>query len=142
MDSGHAAERDPLGHGRVQWGQCWERRGGQLYEPACVVPEVGQGAEYGAECPHRRLYWVVSHTPRAGFHVASGAGGGGEESADILDHHQAGTEGFDRADHLQPKARAGTGGESGAAAGDGDVFDTGSLRSARTPPERRPSSRW
>jgi hypothetical protein len=42
--------------------------------PARVVPQVGQGAEYGAKCPHSRLGWAVSQTPRAGFQVASGSG--------------------------------------------------------------------
>ena len=49
--------------------------GGAKHEPACVVPEVGQGSEYGTECPQRRLTWGVSQTPRAGFHVARGTGG-------------------------------------------------------------------
>lgn len=49
--------------------------GGAKHEPPCVVPEVGQGSEYGTECPQRRLGWVVSQTPRAGFHVARGTGG-------------------------------------------------------------------
>jgi hypothetical protein len=55
-------------------------------------------------------------------------GGGGEESSDILDHHQAGAEGLDRAGDVQPQAGAGVGVESGAAAGDRDVFDRGTLR--------------
>jgi hypothetical protein len=113
--------------------------GGAKHEPPCVVPEVGQGAEYGTKCPQSRLGWVVSQTPRAEFHVARGTGGRGEESSDILDHHQAGAEGFDRAGDVQPQPRAGVRVESGAAAGDGDVFDTGSPRSARTPGAHRPS---
>jgi hypothetical protein len=48
---------------------------GAKHKPACVVPEVGQGSEYGTECPQRRLTWGVSQTPRAGFHVARGTGG-------------------------------------------------------------------
>ncbi|GAA2314823.1 hypothetical protein Scani_48590 [Streptomyces caniferus] len=77
--------------------------GGAKHEPSCVVPEVGQGAEYGTECPQRRLAWGVSQTPRAGFHVARGTGGGGEEAAHILDHNQAGSEGFDRTGDVQPQ---------------------------------------
>jgi hypothetical protein len=114
---------------------------GAKHQPLRVVPEVGQGAEYGTECSQRRLGWVVSQTPRAEFHVARGTGGGGEESSDILDHHQAGAEGFDRTGDVQPQPRAGVRVESGAAAGDRDVFDTGSLRSARTRGGYRPSSR-
>lgn len=115
--------------------------GGAKHEPSRVVPEVGQGSEYGTKCPQRRLGWVVSQTPRAGFHVARGTGGRGEESADILDHHQAGAEGFDRTGDVQPQPGAGVGVEPGAAAGNGDVFDRGSRPSARRPGERRPSSR-
>jgi hypothetical protein len=113
--------------------------GGAKHEPPRVVPEVGQGAEYGTKCPQRRLGWVVSQTPRAGFHVARGAGGGGEEASDIFDHHQAGAEGFDRTGDVQPQARAGVRVESGAAAGDRDVFGRGNPRSGRTPGAHRPS---
>lgn len=49
--------------------------GGTKHEPFRVVPEVGQGSEYGSECPQRRLTWGVSQTPRAEFHVARGTGG-------------------------------------------------------------------
>jgi hypothetical protein len=49
--------------------------GSAKHEPPCVVPEVGQGSEYGTECPQRRLTWGVSQTPRAEFHVARGTGG-------------------------------------------------------------------
>jgi len=49
--------------------------GGAKHEPFRVVPEVGQGSEYGTECSHRTLAWGVSQTPRAGFHVARGTGG-------------------------------------------------------------------
>lgn len=49
--------------------------GGAKHEPPRVVPEVGQGSEYGTECPQRRLTWGVSQTPRAEFHVARGTGG-------------------------------------------------------------------
>jgi hypothetical protein len=49
--------------------------GGAKHEPLRVVPEVGQGSEYGTECPQRRLTWGVSQTPRAEFHVAWGTGG-------------------------------------------------------------------
>jgi hypothetical protein len=66
--------------------------GGTQHAPACIEPEVGQGSKYGTECPHNRLTWGVSQTPRAGFQVARGTGGGGEESADVFDHHQAGVE--------------------------------------------------
>jgi hypothetical protein len=46
---------------------------GSVYaDPACVIPEVGQVSEYGAKCSQYRLVWLVSHTPRAGFHVAIG----------------------------------------------------------------------
>lgn len=113
--------------------------GGAKHEPACVVPEVGQGAEYGTKCRQRRLGWVVSQTPRAGFHVARGTGGRGEESSDILDHHQTGAEGFDRTGDVQPQPGAGVGIESGPAAGDGDVFDRGNRPSGRTPEGPRPS---
>jgi hypothetical protein len=71
--------------------------------PPSVVPEVGQGSEYGAKCPHSRPPWFVSQTPRAGFQIARGTGGGGEESAHILYHQQAGTEGFDRTSDVQPQ---------------------------------------
>ncbi len=116
--------------------------GGTKHEPPCVVPEVGQGSEYGTECPQRRLAWGVSQTPRAGFHVARGAGGGGEEAADILDHNQAGSEGFDRTGDVQPQPGAGLSVESGPAAGDRDVFDRGSPPSGRTPARQRTSRRW
>lgn len=49
--------------------------GGAKHEPLRVVPEVGQGSEYGTECPQRRLTWGVSQTPRTEFHVARGTGG-------------------------------------------------------------------
>lgn len=48
--------------------------GGAKHEPPCVVPEVGQVAEYGTKCPQSRLGWVVSQTPRAEFQVARGTG--------------------------------------------------------------------
>jgi len=113
--------------------------GGAKHEPSCVVPEIGQGSEYGTKCSQRRPGWVVSQTPRAEFHVASGTGSGGcEESSDILDHHQAGAEGFDRTRHVQPQPRTGVLIESGTASGDRDVFDRGSPRSARTPGAHRP----
>ncbi len=77
--------------------------GGTKHDPPSVVPEIGQAAEYGTKCPQRRLGWLVSQTPRAGFHVARGTGGGGEESAHILDNHQAGSEGLDRTGDVQPQ---------------------------------------
>ncbi len=49
--------------------------GGTKHEPLRVVPEVGQGSEYGTECSQRRLTCGVSQTPRAEFHVARGTGG-------------------------------------------------------------------
>ncbi len=107
--------------------------GGAKNEPFRVVPEVGQGSEYGTKCPQRRLAWGVSQTPRAEFHIARGTGGGGEESSDILDHHQAGSEGLDRTGDVQPEAGAGLGIEPGAQAGDRDVFDRGSQPSRHTP---------
>ncbi len=76
--------------------------GGAKNDPPRVVPELGQGAEYGAKCPQRREGCVVSQTPRAGFQVASGTWGG-EESSYILDHQEAGAEDFDRAGNVQPK---------------------------------------
>ncbi len=115
--------------------------GGAKHEPLRVVPEVGQGSEYGTECPQRRLTWGVSQTPRAGFHVASGTGGGGEEAAHILDHNQAGSEGLDRTGDVQPEPGAGLGVESGPAAGDRDVFDRGSRPSGRIPGGRLTSRR-
>ncbi|GHF77607.1 hypothetical protein GCM10017667_01120 [Streptomyces filamentosus] len=99
--------------------------GGAKHEPLRVVPEVGQGSEYGTECPQRRLTCGVAQTPRAGFHVARGTGGGGEEAAHILDHYQAGSEGLDRTGDVQPQPGTGVGVESGPAAGDRDVFDRG-----------------
>ncbi|KPI04487.1 hypothetical protein OK074_4621 [Actinobacteria bacterium OK074] len=51
-----------------------------------------------------------------------GSGPGGEEAADILDHHQAGVEGGDGVDDVAPQAGAGAGGQSGAGAGDGQVL--------------------
>lgn len=107
--------------------------GGAKHEPLRVVPEVGQGSEYGTECPQSRLTCGVSQTPRAEFHVARGTGGGGEEAAHILDHNQAGSEGIDRTGDVQPEPGAGLGVESGPAAGDGNVFDRGSRPSGRTP---------
>ncbi|MBB4981501.1 hypothetical protein GGE06_002411 [Streptomyces sp. SFB5A] len=115
--------------------------GGAKHEPLRVVPEVGQGSEYGTECPQRRLTCGVSQTPRAGFHVARGTGGGGEEAAHILDHYQAGSEGLDRTGDVQPQPGTGVGVESGPAAGDRDVFDRGSRPSGRTPGGRRTSRR-
>jgi hypothetical protein len=113
--------------------------GSAKHEPPRVVPEVGQGSENGTKCPQSRLGWVVSQTPRTEFHVARGTGRRGEESSDILNHHQAGAEGFDRTGHVQPQPRAGVRVESGAPSGDGDVFDTGSPQSARTPGAYQPS---
>lgn len=115
--------------------------GGAKHEPLRVVPEVGQGPEYGTECPQRRLTWGVSQTPRAEFHVARGTGGGGEESAHIFDHNQAGSEGLNRTGDVQPEPGAGLGAESGPAAGDRDVFDRGSRPSGHTPGERGTSRR-
>lgn len=115
--------------------------GGTKHEPRRVVPEVGQGSEYGTECPQRRLTCGVSQTPRAGFHVARGTGGGGEEAAHILDHNQAGSEGLDRTGDVQPEPGAGLGVETGPAAGDRDVFDRGSRPSGHTPGERGTSRR-
>ncbi|MDH6145507.1 hypothetical protein P3T35_007562 [Kitasatospora sp. GP30] len=102
--------------------------GGAKNEPFRVVPELGQGAEYGAKCPQIRLSWVVSQTPRAAFQVARGGGdgGGGEQSSYILDHQEVRAQGLDSASHVQPKTGSGFGVESGAAAGDRDVFDRGS----------------
>ncbi|GLW58007.1 hypothetical protein Kpho01_60180 [Kitasatospora phosalacinea] len=98
--------------------------GGAKNEPPRVVPQVGQGAEYGAKCPHRREGWVVSQTPRAGFQVASGTRGG-EESSYILDHQETGVEGLDRARHVQPEPGSGLRVEADASARDRDVFDRG-----------------
>lgn len=112
---------------------------GAKHAPPRVVPEVGQGAEYGTKCSQRRLGWIVSQTPRAELHVARGAGGCGEESSDIFDHHQAGAEGFDRTGDVQPQPGAGVGVQSGTTAGNRDVFDRGSPPSGRTPAERRTS---
>lgn len=116
--------------------------GGAKHEPLRVVPDVGQGSEYGTECPQSRLACGVSQTPRAGFQAARGTGGGGEEAAYILDHNQAGSEGLDRTGDVQPEPGAGLGVESGPAAGDRDVFDRGSRPSGRTPAARRTSRRW
>lgn len=99
--------------------------GGPKHEPARVVPEVGQGAEYGTQCSQRRLAWGVSQTPRAGFHVARGTCGCGEDASDIFDHHQTGPEGFDRTGDVQPQPGAGAGIESGPATGDRDAFGRG-----------------
>ena len=115
---------------------------GAKHAPARIEPEVGQGAEYGTECAHNRLACGVSQTPQAEFHVARGTGGRGEEPADILDHHQTGVEGFDGAHDVVPEPGAGAFGKSGAAAGDGDVFDRGTQPSGRTPRGCWPSSRW
>ena len=115
--------------------------GGTKHEPCRVVPEVGQGSEYGTECPQSRLTCGVSQKPRAEFHVARGTGGGGEEAAHILDHNQAGSEGCDRTGDVQPEPGAGLGVESGPAAGDRDVFDRGSRPSGRTPGGRWTSRR-
>ncbi|WUF49445.1 hypothetical protein OHA73_35615 [Streptomyces sp. NBC_00483] len=114
--------------------------GGAKHAPARIEPDVGQGAEYGTECAHSRLTCGVSQTPRAGFHVARGTGGGGEESPDILDDHQTGFEGFDGADNVQPQTGPGAVNQSGATAGDRDIFDTGSRPSRHTPPGLPPSS--
>jgi hypothetical protein len=101
---------------------------GAKHVPARIEPEVGQVREYGAECPHSRLIWGVSQTPRAGFQVARGLGAGGEDASDVLDHHQAGAEdGYDVGD-AAPHAGAGAFGESGTEAGDGEVFGRGSRR--------------
>lgn len=116
--------------------------GGAKHEPLRVVPEVGQGSEYGTECPQRRLTCGVSQTPQAGFHVARGTGGGGEEAAHILDHNQAGSEGLDRTGDVQPEPGAGLGVESGPAADDRDVFDRGNRPSGRTLGGRCASRRW
>lgn len=115
--------------------------GGTKHEPRRVVPEVGQGSEYGTECPQRRLTCGVSQTPRAEFHVARGTGGRGEEAAHILDHNQAGSEGLDRTGDVQPEPGAGLGVEAGPTAGDRDVFDRGSRPSGHTPGERGTSRR-
>jgi hypothetical protein len=70
--------------------------------PPCVIPDVGKGSEYGTKCSQNRLGWVVSHTPRAGFHLARGTGWRGEESAHILNHHQVRAEGLDCSHDVQP----------------------------------------
>ncbi|WSA99043.1 hypothetical protein OIE54_07085 [Streptomyces sp. NBC_01794] len=51
-----------------------------------------------------------------------GSGSGGEQAADILDHHQAGVEGFDGVDDMAPQAGSGAGGQSGAGSGDREVL--------------------
>ena len=56
-------------------------------DPLRIPPDLGKVCEYGIECPQIAI-WVVSHTPRAGFHVASGWGC--EDSGDILEDHQSG----------------------------------------------------
>jgi hypothetical protein len=53
--------------------------------PLRVVPEVGQVAEYGSECPQRATV-AVSHTPRAGFQVATGFGT--EQAPNVLCDHE------------------------------------------------------
>jgi hypothetical protein len=74
--------------------------------------------------------------------VARGIGGRGEESSDILNHQEAGEEGLDRTGDMQPQPGTGVRVESGAEAGDGDVFDRGSRQSARRPWVRQPSWSW
>lgn len=101
---------------------------GAKHAPARIEPDVGQGAEYGTKCSHSRLACGVSQTPRAEFHVDRGTGGRGEEPSDILDHHQAGLEGFDGSGNVVPQTGPGAISQSGAAAGDRDVFDRGSQR--------------
>ncbi len=66
----------------------------------------------------------VSHAPRAGFHVAKGVGGGagGEESSDIFDHHQGGSEDGGRVHDVLPQARPGAGCQAGTRAGDRKVL--------------------
>jgi hypothetical protein len=90
------------------------------HTPFRIEPEAGQVCEYGTECPQKRFRSGVSHTPRAGFHVTVGRRG--EEAADILDHHQLGSEFFDGPGHVQPQAGAGAFGEARAEAGQADVL--------------------
>jgi hypothetical protein len=88
--------------------------------PFRIEPEAGQVCENGTECPQKRFITGVSHTPRAGFHVTVGFRR--EEAADILDHHQSGSELFDGAGDVQPQAGAGAVREPGAEAGQADVL--------------------
>lgn len=50
------------------------------------------------------------------------SGSGGEQAADILDHHQVGVEGIDGADDVMPQAGAGAGGESSAGPDDREAL--------------------
>jgi hypothetical protein len=133
--SGPGGEEDPLAAMRGT------DVGGAQHAPARIEPEVGQGSEYSTECSHNRLACGISQTPRAGFQVARGTGGRGEESADVFDHHQTGVEDGDGVRDVVPQPGAGALGQTRAAAGDGHVFDRGSQPSARRPAVRRPSSR-
>lgn len=88
--------------------------------PFRIEPEAGQVREYGSECPQRRFTVGVSQTPRAGFHVAIGRRR--EETSDIFDHHQSGSEFFDGAGDVPPQAGAGALGQARAAPGEADVL--------------------
>jgi len=88
--------------------------------PLRIEPEAGQVAEYSAECPQRRFTSCVSHTPRAGFHVAMCLRR--EEAADILNHHQSGLEGFNGSCDVQPQTGPGPGGYPGLKTGQADVL--------------------
>jgi hypothetical protein len=71
--------------------------------PARVIPEVGQVAEYGSECPQSALTFV-SQTPRAGFQVAIRLGT--EQPPHILDDDVLRLQLIDGAAHFGPEPGA------------------------------------
>ena len=78
--------------------------GRRKHTPLRIEPEAGQVSKYGAKCPHN-CSCAVSHTPRAGLHVA--ISGCVKETWDIFEHHQTGTERVDCADDLGPQPSPG-----------------------------------
>lgn len=60
--------------------------GSSKADPPRVIPEIGQVSENTAECPQNKP-WPLSHTSRAGFHVAIGFGTC--HTPHVFPHHEA-----------------------------------------------------
>jgi hypothetical protein len=71
--------------------------GSSYADPLRIIPQTGQVTEYGSECPQSATF-SVSHTPRAGFQVATGFGT--EQPSHVLGHDEPGSEFVDRVGHV------------------------------------------
>ena len=88
-------------------------------DPFRIEPELGQVAENSSKCPQDML-WVVSHTERAGLHVASCICT--EQSSHVLDDDPVGSIFFDGSGELRPEAGARAVGHAAASASEADVL--------------------